>query len=213
MANQPQVISAEKLSALTGLSDKRHRQLAKDGYFPAPTDGEYLVSQTIAGLFKYFRENHHRQKFPVFESMAHCAASLGCPESMLKAAKRAGCGAFLTGSRVDSNELIPFLFGMLKKEDELPSGFSSWKEFREKNLALIAEASLNKILKEMMPTADAQRQAAEAMAAEYAEDVRMANEFPPAMAGQDAIAIHKRLIGWVESKWKTVRAKYNEIGK
>src|SRR3954470_22620600 len=49
-------ISSEKLCALTGLSDRRHRQLAKEGFFPPPNRGKYQAWPAITGLFKYHRE-------------------------------------------------------------------------------------------------------------------------------------------------------------
>jgi hypothetical protein len=51
-----QTIPADQLCALTGYSDRRHRQLAKAGYFPPPLAGEYHLNATIRGLFKHFRE-------------------------------------------------------------------------------------------------------------------------------------------------------------
>ena len=54
--NESQTISAEKLCEFTGLTDRRHRQLAKSGYFPPPLNGEYQLAPTIRGLFKHFRE-------------------------------------------------------------------------------------------------------------------------------------------------------------
>jgi hypothetical protein len=56
MAEPQQTITAEKLCALTGLTDRRHRQLAKDGYFPPPVKGQYQVGPTLAGMFRYYRE-------------------------------------------------------------------------------------------------------------------------------------------------------------
>jgi hypothetical protein len=54
--NAVQNIDAEALSALSGLTDRRHRQLAKAGYFPPPNNGQYPLNATIRGLFKYYRE-------------------------------------------------------------------------------------------------------------------------------------------------------------
>lgn len=54
-------ISAEKLCALTGLTDRRHRQLAADGYFPPPIGGQYQLTATINGTFRYYRELSQRQ--------------------------------------------------------------------------------------------------------------------------------------------------------
>jgi len=55
-AEGAQKISGEELCHLTGLTDKRHRQLAKQGYFPPPDNGLYDLRATFAGLVKYYRE-------------------------------------------------------------------------------------------------------------------------------------------------------------
>lgn len=62
MAEAPQTITAEKLCALTGLTDRRHRQLATEGWFPAPIESAYLLTPTINGLFRYYRESNQRTK-------------------------------------------------------------------------------------------------------------------------------------------------------
>lgn len=48
-------IDGKTLSDLTGLSDRRHRQLAEAGHFPPPTRGKYDLVATLKGLFKYYR--------------------------------------------------------------------------------------------------------------------------------------------------------------
>ncbi len=53
-------------------------------------------------------------KFPILESIAQCAGMLGCSESRLKAAKRQGCAAFVSGGRIDTAILLPFLFAEKK---------------------------------------------------------------------------------------------------
>ena len=60
MSEAVQTLSAERLCTLTGLSDRRHRQLAAEGYFPPPVRGQYQLTQTVQGLFRYFREQQHR---------------------------------------------------------------------------------------------------------------------------------------------------------
>ncbi len=57
-----QTISAEKLCALSGLTDRRHRQLAAEGYFPPPIESQYALGTTISGLFRYYREHNQRTK-------------------------------------------------------------------------------------------------------------------------------------------------------
>ena len=53
---QPGTLTGEQIEALTGLTDRRVRQLAKMGYFPPPVRGLYQQTPTIRGLFKYYRE-------------------------------------------------------------------------------------------------------------------------------------------------------------
>ena len=49
-------LNAATLCQITGLTDKRHRQLAKEGFFPEPTKGQYETLPTLQGLFRYYRE-------------------------------------------------------------------------------------------------------------------------------------------------------------
>lgn len=58
--NAPQVaegtISAEDLCGLTGLTDRRHRQIAAKGFFPPPIQGRYQAGKTLVGMLKYVTE-------------------------------------------------------------------------------------------------------------------------------------------------------------
>tara|TARA_Y100000588_G_C14233890_1_gene916408 strand:- start:43 stop:561 length:519 start_codon:yes stop_codon:yes gene_type:complete len=56
VSGESQHITGEQLCALTGLTDRRHRQIAKEGYFPPPINGEYQFSAAIQGMFRYYRE-------------------------------------------------------------------------------------------------------------------------------------------------------------
>lgn len=62
MAEKGQSISAEKLCQLTGLTDRRHRQLAKEGYFPPPIESEYQLVPTLQGMFRFYREMSQGEK-------------------------------------------------------------------------------------------------------------------------------------------------------
>ena len=57
--DQSSRIGAEQLAALTGLTDRRHRQIAKAGFFPPPVRGTYETAATLRGLFRYYRESAH----------------------------------------------------------------------------------------------------------------------------------------------------------
>lgn len=59
---KPGTISGEKLCELTGLTDRRHRQLAAEGYFPPPSAGDYQLKPTLIGLFRYFRDQVHKKE-------------------------------------------------------------------------------------------------------------------------------------------------------
>lgn len=54
-------ITADKLCSLTGLTDRRHRQLAAAGYFPAPERALYVLTPTISGILRYYRETTQRR--------------------------------------------------------------------------------------------------------------------------------------------------------
>jgi len=49
-------LSAEQLCSFTGLTDRRHRQLAAAGYFPSPIGGRYQTGYTLLGIIRYQRE-------------------------------------------------------------------------------------------------------------------------------------------------------------
>lgn len=51
-----QLVRAEELCVWTGLSDQRHRQLAKAGYFPPPIRAEYQIIPTLRGVIRHQRE-------------------------------------------------------------------------------------------------------------------------------------------------------------
>lgn len=49
-------LSADELSSITGTTDRRHRQLAKEGYYPQPVRGEYKFRETLSGLLRWHRD-------------------------------------------------------------------------------------------------------------------------------------------------------------
>jgi len=61
------VLTADELSEWTGLTDKRHRQIADEGYFPPPDDGLYILGETIKGMFRYYRDQAGKAKGKVTE--------------------------------------------------------------------------------------------------------------------------------------------------
>src|SRR5688572_19445628 len=49
-------LSREQLCTITGLTDRRHRQLADKGYFPPPVQGRYQAGKTLVGVIRYLGE-------------------------------------------------------------------------------------------------------------------------------------------------------------
>lgn len=51
-----EILTAEKFCEITNLTDRRHRQLANEGYFPPPIKGVYQLTPCLAGIVRYLRE-------------------------------------------------------------------------------------------------------------------------------------------------------------
>jgi hypothetical protein len=54
-------ISKERLCELTGLSDRRHRQIAELGYFPLPIRSQYQQIPTLEGMLRYALEGMRKR--------------------------------------------------------------------------------------------------------------------------------------------------------
>lgn len=55
-------MTGEKFCWFTGLTDQRHRQIAKEGRFPSPIEGRYQTEPCIKGAFGYYREAGERTR-------------------------------------------------------------------------------------------------------------------------------------------------------
>jgi len=53
---EPATITADRLAEITGLTDRRHRQLADAGYIPHPKRGVYHMEKALAGFIRYLSE-------------------------------------------------------------------------------------------------------------------------------------------------------------
>jgi len=58
-SNTVKTITAKEFCTITGLSDRRHRQLAEAGYFPLPVRGCYDLSKAVSGIIRFYRERAH----------------------------------------------------------------------------------------------------------------------------------------------------------
>ena len=153
-----------------------------------------------------------RREFPVFESIGQAAAVLGAPVALLKAAKRKGCKAFISGSRVDAGVLLPFLFSMTQKNG-LPEGMASAADWLMTEKARREAIRRKTDERSMMPIALACRQATEACGFFFSELERAERELPPALASGTAVEIYKRLHAFTEALRKSAKARFERIGK
>lgn len=165
-----------------------------------------------------FKPKPHRTRtqgriFPILESQAAAAGAMHVSVELVRAAKVDGCPAFISGSRVDMDILVPHCFQMLTKgENRLPSGFASWKEWTESIRGKLLDVRLDKERKAVMDTNDAKRQAGEASGYFFSELERMLREYPPSLAGGDAVHIFKKLSEFVEKLRTEADAKFKAIG-
>jgi hypothetical protein len=89
MSEAPQTITADKLCSLTGLTDRRHRQLASQGFFPPPIASAYQLAPTIQGMFRFYREHSMRAKGTLNDSkLGKTEAERQLAELALKKATR-----------------------------------------------------------------------------------------------------------------------------
>jgi len=149
----------------------------------------------------------------MFDTMQSASSHTGTPISLLKASKAAGCRAFKLGNRLDYLEFLRWYFKKDVVETGLPDGFASWREVLESEKAKRETIKRQQDEKSVMTTADACRQAAEAMALTFAELERRDRELPPAMAGLPAVEIFKRMNADTESMRKTLKDKFQAVGQ
>jgi hypothetical protein len=113
-------ITAEQLCAITGLTDRRHRQLATQGYFPPPIKGRYQVGKVLVGVIKYQRElllkkNDKLQK----EQLAYTKAKREMAEEELAEFRKQYIAKDLIGPALRNISLHQRAALQLKLEQEL----------------------------------------------------------------------------------------------
>ena len=107
---EPGNIPAAQLARLSGLTERRLRELAGEGWLPKSVEGQYQLVPAIQGLLRYYREREQQRTVQdSYDSIGACSAATGIPVTVLKHAKRQGCGAF-RGSRVYLAPLIRWIF-------------------------------------------------------------------------------------------------------
>ena len=140
MADAPQTITAEKLCALTGLTDRRHRQLAAEGYFPPPIKSVYQLAPSVQGLFRYYREMRQRDKGDLaVEQLAKVKAERQAVELDL-AAKQKTTVQLVDVEHVWTDAILSIRARWLQHGSKGEMAFPTWDDARACKAWLEAEA-------------------------------------------------------------------------
>jgi hypothetical protein len=158
-------------------------------------------------------EDSRRFRFPVIEGITAAAAQIGASERLLKSAKANGCKAFLTGNRVDTGQLLPFLFGMLAKATDLPDGVASPQDWLATEKAKREQLRRKADEGKLADTSEVKRQAGEAGGYMFAELERWSREMPPSLAGLSAVEVGKLMAIRVEQMRTILTEKLNNVGE
>lgn len=104
---KPETISAERLAAWTGLTDRRLRQIAQEGLIPPKTGEVWPMDATVTALFAYFKNRAEKSKEGINELKKE---KLGedIKKTRLEVAR-------LEGRMVDVAELAEFLLKISTK--------------------------------------------------------------------------------------------------
>lgn len=132
-------ISAEKLCQMTGLTDRHHRRLAADGFFPPPINSEYQLLPTIQGLFKYYRERGQRANGALFdEKLAKETADRKMAEIELGKATKALIKADDV-ERAWTHCMMAIRARLLQMPDKFSLAWATWQSARDCKVGTEAE--------------------------------------------------------------------------
>ncbi len=154
----PGTIADTQLARLTGLAERRLRQVAGEGWLPKPAERRYPLVEAIQVLLRYYREQVEnptvRDVYPSFEA---CAEVTGIPVTLLKQAKRQGCPA-LSGNQV---EMEPFLRWWYAKGKEQVADYDRERAERMVLQNTKLRLVLRRLKRELVPAEDVHRLGAE----------------------------------------------------
>ncbi len=182
-------ISVEQLVKLSGLTDRRLRELAAEGWFPKAVNGQYQLVPTIQGLLRSYREGERsRVMLDAYYSIGACAAATGIPLSTIKHAKRQGCAAF-RGSRVYLGALLRWLFESPERS------LVNYDQERAQHIILQnakLKVELRNLKRELIPVEEVTHLGAE-LGAAIRKVVTRVHRTAPSLEGQSVAVIEARL--------------------
>ena len=152
------------------------------------------------------RGHYNKSGGPVYDSMQQCSAVTHVPLSILKRAKKSGCVAFESGSRV---RLYPLLQWLFSRNDES----TDWTNHYNKFHALIEEIAYGEEEEKVIDRAlvivcskDSQKVMFNALR-------RMEKELPPLLVGRNEIEIHQIMKNFNDLIEQWIRSEYVRLGK
>ncbi|MDB6022915.1 MAG: hypothetical protein JWQ04_2772 [Pedosphaera sp.] len=205
----PKLIPARELTAWTGLSDKVLRSLAGKGFFPAAVKGGYQFIPTLVGLFRFYREQQRTGADEVYyDSMGNCAAQLGIPLDILKAASRQGCPAF-KASRVYLLPLVKWFF----TQPEAGQGKTNWADAKMEYSAKREKIKLTKDEAKAADWDDVAFGLNKGTSLLFSRLDRLFSQtLPPDLKGLSELAMKKRLVACLGPLAKEFRAELAKLG-
>jgi hypothetical protein len=189
MAQESGTITAAQLARLSGLTERRLRELTVENWIPKPVDGRYQLVSAIQGLLRYYREREQQRTLQdCYDSIGACASATAIPITVLKHAKRQGCAAF-RGSRVYLAPLIRWLF-------ESPDrSLANYDQERAQHVVLQnakLKVELRQLKRELIPADEVASVGAE-LGAAIRKVVTRLHRTAPSLEGQPVATIEARL--------------------
>lgn len=182
-------IPIAQLARLSGLTDRRLRELASEGWFPKSVDGHYQLVPTIQGLLRFYREREQsRIMQDAYDSIGACAAATGIPVSTIKHAKRQGCSAFRS-SRV---YLAPLLRWMFESPDRQRANYDQERAQHVLLQNAKLKVELRHLKRELIPVDEVTHLGAE-LGAAIRKVVARLHRTAPSLEGQATPIIEARL--------------------
>ena len=182
-------IAVAQLARLSGLTERRLRELAGEGWLPKAANGQYPLVPTIQGLLRYYREREQQRTIQdSYDSLGACAAATHIPVTTLKHAKRQGCAAF-RGSRVYLAAFIQWFFESPERSQV------NYDQERAQHVVLQnakLKVELRQLKRELLPAEDVKQLGAELGAAIRKVLTRL-HRLAPSLVGHPVDVIEARL--------------------
>jgi hypothetical protein len=202
------LVPAEKMRALTGLSDKQLRGLAGKGFFPSPVRGQYQFIPSLIGLFRFYREQQEAGPQEIYyDTLGNCARQLEIPEPVLKALKRAGCPAF-KGGRVYLFPLVKWIFTQKDGQEVV-----NWFQEKAKVQTLREKIKLTKEEQNAADWDDIAFGLSKGMSVLQASLEKLFEQtLPPLLEKKPKLEIKKRMVAALKPALAEFRAEISALG-